>query len=176
MRLGQGTILRRACAIVGELLSKLDCDPFFRDDVEDGSSSASTAEVVLALLSTLLHIVICFRRFLRYQSKVQALCRAFNPTTYQEACEEFLSARPEDLDAGYTLPLFQDAWRNGPSEADMMRFLTSDDVQQELEDFLWASDATTLDVERKQFADKKSERGWLGAISVCVCVCVCVCV
>ena len=84
VRLGQGIILRRSCAFFAELLSKLDCDPFFRDDVGDGNTSAKTAEVVFALLTTLLHILIRFRRFLRFPTKIQGLCKAFNPLTYQD--------------------------------------------------------------------------------------------
>ena len=48
----------------------------------------------------------------------------------------------------------------------MLAFLMSDEIQQELEDLLWASDETTLDVERNHFADNKSERAGKNITSV----------
>ena len=143
-----------------ELISKLDCDPFFRDD------PAKKAEVALALLTIQLHILIFFRRFLCFPTDIQGLCRAFNPATFQSACKEFVYSRQVDLDTGYALPLWKDAWSKGPAEEPMLAFLMSDEIQQDLEDLLWASDATTFDVERKHFADQKSERAGKNITSV----------
>ena len=94
-----------------------------------------------------------------------ALTAGLRAATYQDACHSFLLCNTRDLDSGYTLPLFREAW-DGRSEAEALDYLLSDTIQDELTDLLWASDAATLDVERKHFRDKRSERAGKKVTSV----------
>jgi hypothetical protein len=168
VRLGNGEILSRACGMFLELLSKLRHDPFLHNDHEQGVGSSKLAEVIVALLTTLVHIIMRFQRYRQYPSAIQALCKTFNPDTYQDGCHAFLLCDHRDLDEGYALPLFRDAWR-GRSEVEALEYLLSDPIQEELTDLLWASDASTLDVERKHFRDKRSERAGKKVTSVPSC-------
>ena len=119
--LGKGEILSRACKMFLELLPKLRYDPFFHDDHVQGIGSSKLAEVILALPTTLVHVIMRFQRYRQYPSAIQALCKTFNPDTYQDGCHSFLLCDSRCLDAGYALPLFREAW-DGRSEAKALDF------------------------------------------------------
>ena len=148
-----------------ELLSKLRHDPFLHNEYEPDVGSSKLAEVIVALLTTLVHIIMRFQRYRQYPSAIQALCKTLNRDAYRDACHSFLLCDTRDLDTGYALPLFREAW-DGRAEAGALDYLLSDAVQEELTDLLWASDAATLDVERKHFRDKRSERAGKKVTSV----------
>lgn len=111
-------------------------------------------QTVAALCITELHIHIRFAEYLRYPYALWRLCSAFNPTGYVDAAETFLDTAECDLDTGYSYFLKRDAVRSG-SWADALAFLLTRDVQDELRQLFAHTEATSLPVERKNYADRR---------------------
>ena len=72
------------------------------------------------------------------------------------AIQTFLEIPEEDLDAGYSLLLHQDAWGDRPL-CDAVAFLSFQWVQDEIVGLLMGMVLTSLRVERKHNQDKASE-------------------
>ena len=84
------------------------------------------------------------------------LCRKYNPQGYLMSCREFLLMGVAALDAGYSVPLRLRAWESGHEDL-ALSYLTSEQIQSEIAAVFDAAEATSLDVERKNSVDKKSD-------------------
>jgi hypothetical protein len=84
--------------------------------------------------------------------------RKYNPQSYGAEIVVFLHMDDRFLDAGYSLPLKRDAWQIAEDvEAAAVVYMMSQGVQDELVGLLEKASACTLDIERKNNQDKKSE-------------------
>ena len=153
--LGRGDVQRRACEEVEQILGHIDRDPLL-----------DVADALIRLLTTLGHILIRFAAYSRYPYKVWEMCAAFNPLGYLNAITEFLQADPTTMDAGYTMPLWNESWASG-TEAAAMDYLTSDTIQQELQRICKHVPGNSLDVERKNKQDKQAETTKMTTLARC---------
>ena len=143
MRLGQGEVQAKTSQDLPFLVRRLQHDP-----------KLDVGEALWSLLLTQLHIVMRFCIYLQFPTQLWKLCKKFNEDGYLVAVEEFLTADSSFLDAGYSLPLRRQAEREG-THALATAFILSSLIQQEVEDIFKRSEASSLDVERKNKQDKK---------------------
>ena len=117
--------------------------------MEDAFSSSLLTEA---------HILIRFDAFSRYPTSLWKLTKKYNQDFFGVAILDFLNTQERFLDAGYSLPLQRDAYRCGSgSVVDVVSFIMSAEVQDELTGILEKASASSLDVERKHNQDKRSE-------------------
>lgn len=124
---------------------------------------------VSSLFTTMGHICIRFRVYLQYPSALWKICRRFNADGYLTGIEEFLYAREEELDLGYSFDLQRDALSTG-FFATAIAFLMCKAVQEEVEGVFEHGHATALDVERENNLDKRPEgrKGtWISSVGRC---------
>ena len=145
VRLGQSEVQRAASETLRDLLPRLHLDP-----------QLDVSNAFWRLLVTQSHLVIRFREFLEYPTRLWRLCRRFNPDGYGYNVEMFLSAKTEELDVGYSLGLQADALSKG-SHASGIAYMLTDAVQEEISGAFEHVDATALDIERKIKNDKDLE-------------------
>ena len=91
-------------------------------------------EMLEALLTTQIHIVLRFVRYLGFPTQLWKLTRAFNRDGLEVECMKFLYVPGKDLDADYSLLLQQSAWAAGDgdsSESAALDYLTSDEQQED---------------------------------------------
>ena len=110
---------------------------------------------LINILVCLGHLILRFRQYQSYPTKLCFLCRKHN-NLWENAIVEFLTTPASELDVGYSARLFAEAWSKG-SEAAAMDYLMSEEIQAELEAIFVAGQATSLDVERKHASDKRNE-------------------
>lgn len=110
---------------------------------------------VAAMIVTEIHIFIRFAEYMGYPYKLSQLCAKFHPDGYILAAESFLSEDQEVLDLGYSLVLQKRALAY-PHFSELLNFLLSAEVQEEIFKLFHTSHATTLGVERKNAWDRRS--------------------
>ena len=91
-------------------------------------SELNITEAVFNLFITSLHIIIRFQMYKEYPYRLWKLCSEWNSTGFVSAIEDFLNEESGRLDAGYSLPLQQEALRKG-SYADALSFMLSEPSQ-----------------------------------------------
>ena len=107
-----------------------------------------------ALCTTQLHIYIRFSEYLKYPYKLWCLSQKWNPSGFVRECELFLNICIDELDAGYSLLLHKEALARG-AFSESLSYLLSQQVQDELAQiFQWAQ-PTSLQVERKNYLDRR---------------------
>ena len=146
VRLGQGVVQERTSLRLSELLKNLD-----------GDSELPVLTALESLLLTEMHLVARFNSFYSYPTALWRLSRRFNPTEYTTACTRFLKVKPELLDVGFSLRLQRRARKAGAMPGSQCEYLFSKEVQGDIDALFSEAAATSLDVERKHFQDKKAE-------------------
>ena len=145
VRLAQGNVETRTCQKFSEICALLQDDP----DLDQSSA-------LFGLLVTESHIIIRMAEFQQYPAALWKLTQEWNPAGYVYEIECFLEQADENLDTGYSLQLKQDAWKNG-NLPDAIAYILSDRIQSELGGIFRASAATSLEVERKHWQDRRTE-------------------
>ena len=112
------------------------------------------AAAITALLATVCDLELKFAQYEDYPSALWKLTRRFNPNGWPSECLTFAQTPMHRLDVGLSLPLQKLALEAG-SEADAVRFLSEERVQEALELFLCSAVATTLEVERRHAQVKR---------------------
>ena len=91
------------------------------------------------------------------------MSRRFNPNGFVNEARALLTAAPESLDLGYSLPLRTRALSAGHTHEALL-FLLSAPVQEEIDAIAVHIEGSSLDVERKHRLGKMCERttvlGW----------------
>ncbi len=122
--------------------------------------------VVERLLSTQGQIVLRFRKYQCFPTRVALLSRQCNPLTYYSEIVHFLNCSEDALDAGYSLDLRREAWqRGGGVEARAVQFILEERCQRELETIARRIEGVTLEVERKHYYDRRAERRRVDTVS-----------
>ena len=146
VRLGQRAVQTAVSARLRELLVSLHEDP-----------ELDKAAALTSLLATAADIELRFAQYEGYPTALWKVTAAFNPEGYPQAALDFIGARPNTLDVGFSLQLHAAANSAG-NDYDAVAFMTSDRVQSILQLFLESAAATTLEVERRHAQAKRSEQ------------------
>ncbi len=149
VQLARGDILQRTGRELASILAHLD---------RDESLKPHLGGVVERLLITQGQLVVRFRRYKTYPSRLALLCVKFNPTTHTNEAVSFLHSSASERDAGYSSLLFEEAWSAGGDLGGAVQHLLSAGVQEELCTMITAIEGTTLEVERKHCLDRRGER------------------
>ncbi len=149
VQLARGDIVQRTGRELASILAHLDHDEKLKPHL---------GEVVERLLITQGHLVVRFRRYQTYPTRLSLLCARFNPTTHASEAAAFLHSREPQRDIGYSSVLFREAWSMGRDLGGAVQHLLSPAVQDELSTMVMAVEGTTLDVERKHCLDRRAER------------------
>ena len=152
--LGQKNVQRRTKALLCELVPQLSADPALDLD-----------QAVPALLVTEGHIFLRYDEYCEFPTELWRLTRRWNPHGYCQACEKFLGANPDSLDAGYSWPLQAQALA-ADTYAEALAYLLKFETQGEIVDIIARLSATSLDVERKHHTDKVTEKKTKKSMSV----------
>ena len=159
VRLAKGEVQEKTMLQFDSILSALHVDPDL--DITDA---------VGGLLVTQIHILHRYREFAEYPFRLYELTERFNPTGFIAAIELFLGTDSKSLDVGFSLPLQQEAWSQGPGAskdlAAAIRFLIQEDVQEELVRMLTCASASSLDVERAHVQVKRAEKNKVVSVAV----------
>lgn len=153
VRLGKGEVQDKTMLHFWKLLGLLPLDPVLR-----------LADTLEALLNTQCHLLIRFDKYKEFPTKHFLMSRQFNPDNYVHCIEQFLHTDLNLLDAGYGVPLRNQAWQCG-GLAEAMAFLMSDHIQDELVAVFCHGHGTSLEVERKHQAVKRSEKAKVTSVS-----------
>ena len=155
LRLALGEVQEAVAVECENILGHLEFDEVL-------SQNASTMATVLErLYVTTGHVIGRFNRFSQYPSALALLSGKYNPEGHAQAALRFLSLGQDELDAGLSLPLQQEAWTcSGPrtTEAQAYAYLLSVPVQAMLDTFCYSIQASSLDVERSHNVVKQSEQ------------------
>lgn len=146
VRLAQGEVQRKASADLQSIVPLLHCDP----DIH-------LTQTFLALMTTAGHLIMRFSIYLQYPAKIWTLLKKYNPHSFRSAALDFLQELANQLDAGYSLPLQQEALSK-VSNTEQVAFLAQPHIQHEVDQILERA-VNNLDVERKHWQDKRSETG-----------------
>ncbi len=150
VQLARGDVSRRTGR---ELSSILECL------VHDELLRQHGGHVVERLLSTQGQIVLRFRKYQCFPTRVALLSRKCNPRTYYSEIVHFLTCSEDALDTGYSLDLRREAWRRGGGvEARAVQCILDERCQRELETIARRIEGVTLEVERKHNYDRRAER------------------
>ena len=139
VRLAKGEIQERASLQLQQIV-QLHCD-----------THLDSSRALLRLLDTLACMVIRFNAFKDFPTALWRLTRKWNVEGAYAAYLDFLEARAEQLDAGYSQQLQIDAFRKGGGpgvSAGALQHLLSDGVQDEIVGALTNGSASNLDAER----------------------------
>eukprot|EP00971_Amphidinium_carterae_P327224 6458436-Amphidinium_carterae.2 len=135
---------KEAAKMVAEQLALIHTDPHLPAD-----------EAVQGLLATLGHIILRYKQYGTYPTLLYKLSKHHNPAGYIASIQDFLTMSADELDYGYGYWLQKEALDHG-SEAAAADYLLSHEIQEELKGLFRAAQATSLDVERRHAADKRS--------------------
>ena len=146
VRLGRREIQVKTATDLQRILLNLHVDPHL-----------DVIKAVVSLLTTSVHLFARFEIYSEFPTQIWTLSRVYNLHGYVTAIEHFLDLADNQLDVGYSLPLRSEALQLG-DRADALLFLTGDTVQREIEEICELASCTSLDVERKHYQDKRSEK------------------
>jgi len=146
VRLSKGVVGDIVSGDFARTLGRLHKDP----DLDCGAC-------VTELVAVCTELALRFKQYLGWPFAAWALCEAFNPQGYIAAALRFLQLPDEALDKGFGAPLRQMADRAGRSDADRIRFLTSQSVQSAIVEAFRAAAASSLPVERRFAEVKRAE-------------------
>ena len=146
VRLAKGESQEKTMLHLHRLLTLLPLDP-----------DLAVPEALRALLATEAHLILRFNRYAEYPTKHLFMCEQFNPDGFVREIEVFLMTDDAKLDPGYGLPLKREAWQRGELRH-ALQYMLSSQIQQELERVFSHAQGTSLDVERRHQAVKRSEK------------------
>ena len=145
VRLGRGDVQHMVSADISAMVPLLRADP-----------TISLRDTIVGILATGAHIIIRFKQYLEYPTKVWRMVQIYNPTGFAASIEEFVETPVQELDVGYSLPLQQAALAKGSIAAAISHMMIAR-VQLEMQNVLAKGSCTSLDVERKNNQDKQAD-------------------
>ena len=148
VRLGKAEVQRKTSEQLRDTLSRISDD-----------QQLDVSRTVHRLLLTEAALIMRFRIYLDYPTKLWEITRSWKPRGYASCIEDFLLVPRHRLDEGYSAGLQNDAFTIGGEPGitpKAIAYLMSKAVQDEVGGILEA-DATSLSVERKNNLDKRGE-------------------
>ena len=143
VRLGKREVQQKTCEELCKIVGLLHADP-----------SLDLSICVPALLLTELHVFIRFSEYDKFPCAGWRLSSKYNPVSHLQQIELFLDTEPSRLDVGFFLGLQIEA-KSLDSYPDSLAYLSGEVVQSQINGFLEHTEASSLDVERKNNLDKK---------------------
>ena len=156
VQLARGEIVKRSSQELYVILENLSADPHLAPHM---------GQVLERLLVTMGQLVVRFIQYTKYPARVALLSQRFNPDGFYDELIHFLYCDETELDFGYSLPLRKKAWDAGGVLTTAIVYLTSQEIQQEIDTIAAAIETSTMDVERKHNLDKRVQHSTVNSVA-----------
>jgi len=105
-------------------------------------------------------LIIRFSKYRGYPSRVVMMSRRVNPDGYHDEVVHFMHVDATSLDMGFSYPFQRESWSccSSASQTDVVLYLLTDAIQEQIDTLVTSIEASTLDVERKHCYDRRVEK------------------